>query len=306
MCATMENFSLLSSHPNPPTVLHFSGHGFECDEEYEYLQNNLFNYNGNLLVFEDENCQANYVPQTWISGHIKSSNMLQQLQLVVILSCHSEAIGKVFFEAGVKHVICIRQNQEVSDDVSNMFANQFYGLLFKGDLSICQIFYKTLLNMENHPDNEIQKEAKKFIMFRQGDYPYDTEEYKAATEKQKKKIALAFYQKMRTFDYNTCKCSKLKPNGNLRGEHQEQIKNEEQVHKYPVTEVDDVLQRNQEMHKIIKNINENRLVTVRGRAGIGKKEITNKVALLLEERRAFRNGIIHIELKFSQNAAMLV
>lgn len=223
MCATMENFSLLSSHPNPPTVLHFSGHGFECNKEYEYLQNNLFNFNGNLLVFEDENCQANYVPQTWISGHIKSSNMLQQLQLVVILSCHSEAIGKVFFEAGVKHVICIRQNQEVSDDVSNMFANQFYGLLFKGDLSICQIYYKTLLNMENHPDNEIQKEAKKFIMFRQTDYPYDTEEYKTGTEKQKKKIALAFYQKMRTFDYNTCKCSKLKPNGNLRSEYQEQM-----------------------------------------------------------------------------------
>ena len=52
------------------------------------------------------------------------------------------------------------------------------------------------------------------------------------------------------------------------------------------------------MFNIIKNINENRLVTVKGASGMGKKEITNKVALLLEERDVFKNGILHVELQF--------
>ena len=66
--------------------------------------------------------------------------------------------------------------------------------------------------------------------------------------------------------------------------------------KYGVSEVNDVLFRNKEMFNIIENINSKRLVTVKGISGIGKKEITNKVALLLEERKVFKNGIIHVEL----------
>ena len=37
MCATLENFTQLSGDANPPTVLHFVGHGQECDKNMESL-----------------------------------------------------------------------------------------------------------------------------------------------------------------------------------------------------------------------------------------------------------------------------
>ena len=142
--------------------------------------------------------------------------MLKQLQLVVILSCHSEAIGRVFFEAGVKHVICIRQDMTVSDEASTRFANQFYNLLFTSDLTICQIFSKIRNNIENDPDNEISKEAKKFLLFRAADYPYYSEEFLQADQKEQDKQKRKFYERMKTFDWKSCECTGLRPNENLQ------------------------------------------------------------------------------------------
>ena len=34
-------------------------------------------------------------------------------KLVVILTCHSELIGKIFHEAGAEHVICIKKEFEI-------------------------------------------------------------------------------------------------------------------------------------------------------------------------------------------------
>ena len=62
-----------------------------------------------------------------------------ELQLVFVASCHSENVGKIFHNAGVKHVICIREKQKISDEATITFSNSFYKNLFKGN-SICQAF----------------------------------------------------------------------------------------------------------------------------------------------------------------------
>jgi len=47
-----------------------------------------------------------------------------------VSSCKSEEMGKVFFKAGAKHVICINRKFTVKDVVAIDFAKTFYYCLF--------------------------------------------------------------------------------------------------------------------------------------------------------------------------------
>ena len=46
-----------------------------------------------------------------------------ELEFVVVATCHSEFVGKIFQEAGAKHVICITQSEEVEDDAIITFTD---------------------------------------------------------------------------------------------------------------------------------------------------------------------------------------
>ena len=60
-------------------------------------------------------------------------------------SCHSEFVGRIFLEAGVKHVICIDHNFEVEDDAVMTFTDAFYDAVFSNKMCICQAFYNAQL-----------------------------------------------------------------------------------------------------------------------------------------------------------------
>ena len=63
-----------------------------------------------------------------------------ELQFVVVATCHSEFVGRIFMEAGAKHVICIKQSEEVEDDAVITFTDHFYGMLFEQNMKICDAF----------------------------------------------------------------------------------------------------------------------------------------------------------------------
>ena len=63
-----------------------------------------------------------------------------QLDFVVVATCHSEFVGRIFQQAGAKHVICIKNSEEVEDDAVITFTDQFYGMLFEQQMKICQAF----------------------------------------------------------------------------------------------------------------------------------------------------------------------
>ena len=52
--------------------------------------------------------------------------------MVVLSACHSEAVGENFVEAGVPHVIAIKQGSRVADEASRTFAESFYLALLHG------------------------------------------------------------------------------------------------------------------------------------------------------------------------------
>lgn len=63
-----------------------------------------------------------------------------QLEFVVVATCHSEFVGKIFLEAGARHVICIKQSKEVSDQAVLTFTETFYDTVFQQNMDICSAF----------------------------------------------------------------------------------------------------------------------------------------------------------------------
>ena len=50
---------------------------------------------------------------------------------MIVATCHSEFVGRIFLEAGAKHVICIKQSEEVEDVAVLTFTDTFYAMLFE-------------------------------------------------------------------------------------------------------------------------------------------------------------------------------
>lgn len=71
-----------------------------------------------------------------------------ELEFVFVASCHSEFVGRIFQQAGAKHVICIKHSQEVMDDAIITFTDTFYRVLFENKEHICTAFYQAQLSVE--------------------------------------------------------------------------------------------------------------------------------------------------------------
>ena len=90
--------------------------------------------NGDALILEDP-CGKSDV---YFEKDLKTiSNFSHnKFEVVVVSACHSENIGKVFLNAGAKHVICIRKDEEITDKASILFSKVFYNKLFQGQFSV--------------------------------------------------------------------------------------------------------------------------------------------------------------------------
>ena len=127
--ATQSNLTrILTSNP---LSLHFTGHGVEANETS--IKNE-----GNCLIFETEDGEADLVTEKLLTELIQQSDT--KLEFVYVASCHSEFAGEIFLNAGAKHVICIRGDQELSDQAAIVFSKSFYNSVFKKTLSICSSF----------------------------------------------------------------------------------------------------------------------------------------------------------------------
>ena len=109
-------------------ALHFSGHGIKNSDEFFINPNDNLKNQGDLLIFENQDGLPFYLSETKLKSLLDTCNT--PIQFVLIASCHSEKIGRVFHKAGAKHVICIRENDAIMDEASVLFANMFYSIVF--------------------------------------------------------------------------------------------------------------------------------------------------------------------------------
>ena len=88
-----------------PLGIHFSGHGilntYETVGDYHALTKDQ----GDFLLFETDEGDSQLVSRTQLKNLIDTTGA--HLDFVFVASCHSEFVGRIFLEAGAKHVICI-------------------------------------------------------------------------------------------------------------------------------------------------------------------------------------------------------
>lgn len=65
----------------------------------------------------------------------------EKTKLVMLMQCHSEPIGKVFFDLGVQHVICVQASRQIDDEAAVFFTNLFYEQIFVHGKTICQAYF---------------------------------------------------------------------------------------------------------------------------------------------------------------------
>mmetsp|Transcript_7410 Transcript_7410/g.11229 ORF Transcript_7410/g.11229 Transcript_7410/m.11229 type:complete len:1254 (-) Transcript_7410:179-3940(-) len=126
-------------------ALHYTGHGLP-----------------NSLVFEDGSGGC----------HMLIAKDLKKLfgagggggvQFVFVAACHSEAAGRAFLAAGVKHVIAVRLEAKVADQSPAIFMNQFYLALLVGH-TIQEAFDIGQNAVDGSPDVYAKADSSKFLL----------------------------------------------------------------------------------------------------------------------------------------------
>ena len=62
------------------------------------------------------------------------------LEFVFVASCYSEFAGRIFLNAGAKHVVCVRAGEQIADLAVIAFSKAFYNSVFSQAMSICDSF----------------------------------------------------------------------------------------------------------------------------------------------------------------------
>lgn len=121
-----------------PLGIHFSGHGIQ--NNYESLGDTHYQYKneGDFLLLETLQGDSKLVSKNKLQRLINAAQC--KLEFVVVATCHSEFVGRIFLEAGAKHVVCIRKQDEVADEAVLHFTNAFYSAVFSQKESICKAF----------------------------------------------------------------------------------------------------------------------------------------------------------------------
>ena len=151
-----------------PLVLHFSGHGIKNDKEHLGAEAAIYQGEGDMLLFEDNKCCGVFRSEKNISKILEKCKT--DIKVVVMLSCHSERVGKIFYNAGIKHVIWIKESEKIADRACIVFANAFYKKLFStNSSSIWEAFNyaKAAVGFQSVPGENGYGvgEDSKFIMF---------------------------------------------------------------------------------------------------------------------------------------------
>ncbi|MFZ2411827.1 MAG: CHAT domain-containing protein, partial [Candidatus Methanoperedens sp.] len=94
-------------------ILHLSGHGSQ-----------------EFLLFEDGKGGSQLISGDYLKRLIGTGG---PFELAIVSACHSEKIGKMLTDAGIKHVVAIRCDVPVLDYAAIAFAGQFYRNLIQGE-----------------------------------------------------------------------------------------------------------------------------------------------------------------------------
>ena len=115
-----------------PKILHISCHGIIREKDNIKKFSLCMENKGVLIEITEEK----------IRSILSNEERLCNIDLVFISACHSEYLGNIFFECGVKNVICVNKMTKISDYAAQVFSSTIYQFLVNGD-SVCDAFDKS-------------------------------------------------------------------------------------------------------------------------------------------------------------------
>ena len=182
---------------------------------------------------------------------------------MVVATCHSEFLGRIFQQAGVKHVICIKQAFEVQDDAVITFTDTFYGMIFDKSVKVCDAFLQA------------QFQVKLVHGEREGDIfqlllPEDIEQ-----------------------SGKKHRCQNIGPF--TKGNYKLSDSNDIPHLKYVSLQQTKLKGRQADTHKVIAKVmsnKEGRLLTIKGVAGVGKSSLIQNVLQFISERGLIKGGSV--------------
>jgi len=264
--ATLENLALCLNEN--PLVIHFTGHGI-----VEKNSNGTASYS---LLFEDNEGTAFGVDKNNISQILKGYK--KPPELAFISACHSEHVGKIFLEAGISHVICVKLLSTIIDEVAIKFAETFYKLLFSGsEYTVCMAFEKSMEIVKScfSANPNLAMEVKKIKLLTQKCGITGVHEC-TKFPKFEKGVPMTFLETLKKPEFDN------------------------------LPHINNIIGRNKDLYKLLHELINSRFITVTGFPGIGKSSLAINLGKYLSNRNYFPNGVIYISLKEFTNIETLI
>jgi len=123
--------NLRESLNDRPLGVHFSMHGFNLKSagKNAEMKEVIDKKQGDFLLFEQEDGVASFFYEKKVKEFLEKFGD-KKPDFVVINACMSEKVGIAFKDAGVGHVICIKNDEKQNDEAAVIFSRIFYGELF--------------------------------------------------------------------------------------------------------------------------------------------------------------------------------
>lgn len=233
------------------------------------------------------------------SSSLSSRSVSHTLKLVFVSSCHSKAIGEVFIQAGVAHVVCVRCDDQVLDEASSMFAHSFYHAALSGK-SVHQAFEIARVRVSAEmriPDNE----GDKFVLLESSSLHADACPLSSAGGGVESEVPNAIEV---NFSAKTCTCHTASAHFVFAdisvGKYVDVSPSNKFAKTLPAVS-ESFVGREQELYTLAGLVNAHRFVTVRGPPGIGKSTLSIKLAHFVADRNAFPDGVAFVRLRGVQS-----
>jgi hypothetical protein len=204
--------------------------------------------------------------------------MVRKPKFVFVASCFSECCGRIFQQAGVEHVICIKSEKQIKDEAAVLFSKVFYQEIFSNKSTICQAFWRA--REEVKTDGRYHEEVSKFMLLL---HDTKTNVNSDATDRQCKtcldpkcKQGLAEYIREGTVEFDG-----ISP----------------KIYKIP-SRVEPYLFRSKEMFEILMLLQKPnvQIVEVISMPGLGKASLIRNLINHISERSLYQDGILYLNL----------
>ncbi|TYZ64294.1 hypothetical protein PybrP1_013127 [[Pythium] brassicae (nom. inval.)] len=218
------------------------------------------------------------------------------LKLVFVSSCHSKAIGDVFIQAGVAHVVCVRCDDKVLDESASMFSHSFYHAALAGK-SVHQAFEIARVRVSAEmrvPDNE----GDKFVLLESSSLHAESCPLSGSGDRELPEAVEV------DFSAKSCKCHAASAHfvfADISVGKWVDVSASNKFAKTLPAVSESFVGREHELYTLAGLVNAHRFVTVRGPPGIGKSTLSIKLAHFLADRNAFPDGVAFIRLRGVQS-----